>query len=229
MKTFLIVHQKAVFAIILTCVTLGTILTVFDDFGIAWDEPGLYEYAQMSGAAYDVEEWRAPGFTLNSTYGKEDWRYYGPAYLLMGSMIQRAGTQLLEWGFYDSWHFANGISFIVATLLLYVLCLRYFSAGASFFAALIFFLQPLLLGHAFINPKDIPFLTFFTLMILVGFRATDSLVIDESRKPSLIIEEGLTWLGNHKRLLTMTFIADMILFFQYGCCATSSQPGLENG
>jgi hypothetical protein len=39
---------------------------------------------------------------------------------------------------------------------------------------IIFTTQPLLWGHAFINPKDIPFMFFFTCSVLLGFKMVDS-------------------------------------------------------
>jgi len=44
---------------------------------------------------------------------------------------------------------------------------------AAFGAVLLFLSQPLLWGHAFINPKDIPFMAFFTTSIYTGLRMVD--------------------------------------------------------
>jgi len=49
----------------------------------------------------------------------------------------------------------------------YELCERWLTRNASLGATLLFATQPLFWGHAFISPKDIPFLTFFSAQPVV--------------------------------------------------------------
>ena len=49
------------------------------------------------------------------------------------------------------------------------------SHSAAFATSLLFSTQPLLWGHAFINPKDPPFLTFFLVSVCLGFEMTDAI------------------------------------------------------
>ena len=57
----------------------------------------------------------------------------------------------------------------------YGLSKRFLTGPAALFATLLFATQPLIWGHAFISPKDIPFLSFFLLSLLSGLRLFDSL------------------------------------------------------
>jgi hypothetical protein len=49
------------------------------------------------------------------------------------------------------------------------------STWAAFGTAAVFSTQPLLWGHAFINPKDIPFMAFFLAIVALGFSMVDAL------------------------------------------------------
>jgi hypothetical protein len=63
--------------------------------------------------------------------------------------------------------------FAVAVGCLYVLALRLVAPTSALLAAALFATQPLLFGHAFINQKDIPFMTMFLLTIVVGLLPGD--------------------------------------------------------
>jgi hypothetical protein len=75
---------------------------------------------------------------------------------------------------------------------------------AAFGATFLFAAQPVLWGHAFINPKDIPFLTFFLMTLLLGFRMADNLQPILLSKRTRLISTAL-WL-----------IPFVILFFGSG-------------
>ncbi len=68
----------------------------------------------------------------------------------------------------DGRHFVYYLSFIMATVFVGVLVRRYTRPSIAWLAAGLFFSQPLLLGHAFINPKDIPFMAFFLGGLTLG-------------------------------------------------------------
>jgi hypothetical protein len=85
----------------------------------------------------------------------------------------------------DLWHFSYFITFLLTGLCLYSLARRWFNAWTAWGLLLLFTSQPVLLGHAFINPKDIPFMFFLTLSVLWGFRMVDRL---ESEEPSVSLE-----------------------------------------
>src|SRR4029078_11211335 len=80
----------------------------------------------------------------------------------------------------DLWHFSYFITFQLTGLCLYWLTKRWFSKWTAWGILILFSTQPLLLGHAFINPKDIPFMFLLTLSVVAGFRLVDSIEAKES-------------------------------------------------
>jgi hypothetical protein len=89
-------------------------------------------------------------------------------------------VDLLDWALpvsrSDLWHLVNFLTFQVGVLLLYGICLRWVKPWSAFAAALLFSTQPVLWGHAWINPKDIPFTVFFLGAMFFGFKMVDHLV-----------------------------------------------------
>jgi hypothetical protein len=55
----------------------------------------------------------------------------------------------------------------------YFLAQNFFSRWVSLAATLLFGTQPLLFGHAWINPKDTPHMSMFIIVVAVGFHAVD--------------------------------------------------------
>jgi hypothetical protein len=75
----------------------------------------------------------------------------------------------------DARHFVYFITFVAGMWAFYELSKRFLTQPAALFATLLFASQPLIWGHAFISPKDIPFLSFFLLSLLFGLRFFDKL------------------------------------------------------
>lgn len=151
-------------------------LLTFRDYGLSWDEPLFYEYGEALGYAYTPANWFSPNFDLSQSYGSsgDDHKTRGPAYLLLA----RTPVHLLESLGMDeasAWHLVNFVTFLLGVWFIYRLSLRWMGEWAAFGAAALFSAQPLLLGHAFINPKDMPFLVFFSGAILFGFEMVDKL------------------------------------------------------
>jgi len=71
-------------------------------------------------------------------------------------------------------HFVYFSTFLTSILLLYLLSRRWMSKWAAFGAALLFASQPLIWGHSFMNPKDLPFMVFFLASIYFGFQMLDA-------------------------------------------------------
>lgn len=80
-----------------------------------------------------------------------------------------------SWGYMDIWHLINFTFFQIAVLSLFFLAKRIVNPWSALFTSLLFCTQPLLFGHAFINPKDVPFLTLFMLSGVLGFAMVDAL------------------------------------------------------
>jgi len=144
-----------------------------NQFGIAWDEPNYYLYGERS---YDAYLRGLSGRELNSQKNIFffDLRYYGPFYAVTGWLTANALTPLLNnWHSTDISHFANFVFFQLALIALYDIAKRFMQRWTAILVVLLFATQPLLFGHAFINPKDIPFMTFFLVSMALGLRMID--------------------------------------------------------
>jgi hypothetical protein len=151
-------------------------LLVFRNYGLSWDEPLFYDYGEALGYAYSPREWLSGNFAINQSYGSsgDDHKTRGPAYLLLG----RGPVYLLEALGLDeasAWHLVNFLFFQLGVYFLYRLAARWMSSPAALGAAALFAWQPLLWGHAFINPKDSSFLVFFLASVCLGFEMVDEL------------------------------------------------------
>jgi hypothetical protein len=159
--------------ILLILVNLIIGIAVARDYGLSWDEPRIYRYAHHSLDNYHNLFHGLPVTDFNEVL----LDLYGPAFFMAASFFSRLVTALLpNWSEINSWHLAYFLSFQVGVLSLYFLCKKWMSRWAAFGAALLFSTQPLLWGHAFINPKDMPFMAFFLASITAGLYMVDSVV-----------------------------------------------------
>ena len=145
-------------------------------YGISIDEPNNYQYAADTLAAY-------PSFfgTLYAPAYNSSFDGHGPAFVAIASILIKIIQNVFPNVFTpDLWHFAYFITFQLTGLCLYWLTKRWFSNWTAWGILILFCTQPLLIGHAFINPKDIPFMFLLTLSIVLGFRLVDSMEAKES-------------------------------------------------
>jgi hypothetical protein len=94
-------------------------------------------------------------------------------------MIALVGSRIInqirpDWLPIEAWHFMHFLAFLMGLFFLYRICLKFVGRWAAFAAALMFNTQPLLWGHAFINPKDIPFMAFFLASMDIGLEMVGS-------------------------------------------------------
>ncbi len=174
--------KKPVFLLLGVSIAIG--LLTFRDYGLTWDEPLFYKYADALGYAYTPANWVSGHFDLNQSYGPsaDDHKNRGPAYLLLA----REPVYLIEHFNIDigaAWHLINFLTFLLGVFFLYLICEHFIQPWAAFTASALFASQPLLWGHAFINPKDMPFLVFLMGSFYLGFRMVDQLV-DSNRQPA---------------------------------------------
>jgi hypothetical protein len=151
-------------------------LFVFRDYGFSWDEPLFYDYGNALGYAYSPRAWFSGDFDISQSYGAsgDDHKTRGPAYLLLA----REPVYLLEAFGLDqasAWHLVNFLFFQLGVYFLYRLTVRWVKPSAALAASALFSWQPMLWGHAFINPKDPPFLVFFLASVCLGFEMVDIL------------------------------------------------------
>lgn len=187
LKTFInkLYHPDLPFFILIGCCLLAGLFT-FLDYGLSHDEPLFYAYADAIGYAYSIPEHLSGEFNLELAYGPSatDHKIYGPAYLLTARNPVALLSTLTGIRRPEFWHLANFITFLCGGLSLYYLCKRWMSNIAAFGAVALFLTQPVFWGHAFINPKDIPFMTFMLAALTLGLKMVDNLVVLSSSAPS---------------------------------------------
>jgi hypothetical protein len=156
--------------LILLVINLIIGVITFRSYGESWDEASLRNYADQSLTAY--RKWINPSFT--PIFGNGDLVYYGPAFVmgvdLFARLIKIIAPSIITT---DIWHLAYFFSFLAAVLFMYFLGRRWMSQWAAFGMTILFSSQPLLWGHAYINPKDIPFMSFFLVSIVAGLWMCD--------------------------------------------------------
>ena len=159
MKKFFKQHYLLIILILLN-ISFAVIFGA--DFGDSWDEKPRYEAALQAIAQYKELE------------PKKNIGDKGPIYWVLaklgGDIIQSINPNLTH---IQAWHYIHFLSFMLSVIALYSICLRFLSPKYSFLTAALFNTQPLLFGHAFINPKDIPFMSFFLLTISSGLTMVD--------------------------------------------------------
>lgn len=141
------------------------------DFGETWDEQSRYNYAQDAIKNYlDLE----PAANIGDK---------GPVYLvaakLGGDLVRKIQPGLTP---IQSWHYIHAFTFILGLIAFYNLCLRFLKPTASLLTTILFNTQPVLFGHSFINPRDIPFMAFFLMSIAVGMRMVDQIAFSSKHK-----------------------------------------------
>ncbi|NWF63827.1 MAG: glycosyltransferase family 39 protein, partial [Chloroflexi bacterium] len=165
MKIF---RQQPILLLLVIDLMIG--LMTFRSYGLAWDEPLFYDYGEALKYAYTPTNWFSGEFDVTQSFGSSgaDHANRGPAYLLVAMPFVSLWKGL---GFdsASAWHLTNFLTFNLGIYLLYRLASKWMDNWAAFAVAALFTCQPLLWGHAFINPKDIPFLTFFLGAVLFGF------------------------------------------------------------
>lgn len=76
----------------------------------------------------------------------------------------------------DAGHILNYATFLISVLASFVVARKFVRPRTAAIVAVLFFSQPLLFGHAFVNEKDTPFMAFFSLAVALGMVAVDSLL-----------------------------------------------------
>ena len=156
--------RTAVAAFFAGLVLLG--VATYRDYGVSWDEPGYYEYGQLTKDFY-VDGDRSYETFLNL-------RFYGPAVPLLHAVVTDAvdpepvDELLLA-------HLVNYLLFVAGVFAFYCLVRRQTeSRGWAILGACFFVLSPRIFSHAFVNPKDVPFLALMVVCMALLVRYLDS-------------------------------------------------------
>jgi hypothetical protein len=159
--------------VILVLVNLIVGLFALPGFGESTDELAQHSYAErtIQGVKSLVNTGTWPAY-----FSEEEPKQgsHGPAFImavtLLRSLLMPEGTQVERLSFS---HFLYFVMFQVGVVSLFFLARRWVSETAAFGTALLFNTQPLLLGHAFMNPKDIVFMSLLTASAVLGLWMVD--------------------------------------------------------
>jgi hypothetical protein len=178
--------------ILLLAANLAVGLMTFQSYGLSWDEPLFYKYADSIGYAYSIQERLNGNFNLENAYGPSatDHKTYGPAYLLLAKPIVSVLKIFSPARDSDLWHLVNFLTFQIGLLFFYGLARYWVDRWAAFAATFFFATQPIVWGFAWINPKDVPFMVFFLGAMFFGMKMVDRLVL-LSRHPQADRTAGL--------------------------------------
>ncbi|MFO0582328.1 MAG: glycosyltransferase family 39 protein [Anaeromyxobacter sp.] len=137
------------------------VFATFRGYGTVWDE----ELQRLYGD--HVIRWWTSGFADRSAMTFSNLWLYGGLFDVPANLLARVSPL----GVYEARHLATallGLAGVAATWRLGALVA---GEGAGLLAALLLALVPAWYGHAFANPKDIPFAAFAALALLAMIRA----------------------------------------------------------
>ena len=193
-------------------------LFTLTNFGESWDELLFFKYADRALASYTTWLTSAQIIITGNTYDN-----YGPAFVMVTALVAR-GLHTINpgWLISDLRHLVYFLTFVAGIYAFYALARRWMSAWAAFAATLLFAAQPVFWGHAFISPKDIPFLSAFLISLALGLRMADSQPTINGRPPPVLL-----WLTGFW-ILTLLFLFFTPQFLDNGLASlirsASSQP-----
>ena len=161
--------KKYLSPIILACVFVAGLLT-FNQYGESWDDRSLQKYAEKSIATYTTFPQEG---VVN--IAREDLGFYGPFFVMLTDWLSKSLSTVLPFSLPDLRHLIYYLTYFAGVLAFHSIAKRWLTQIPALGATLLFATQPIFWGHAFINPKDTPFLSLFLLSISFGIQAFDKL------------------------------------------------------
>ncbi len=169
MKSIFRLPHIPIFLLLFTALCFGYFTA--PDYGLSWDEPGIYHFSKHTLKAYSFI-FHPQDFQPDNSIPVLN--LYGPAHFMYASFMSRLILIIHPaWSANTATHFMYFTTFLIGVLFLYFLAARWMSAWAALGTAALFISQPLFWGHAFINPKDTPFMSLFIVSVYLGFRMMD--------------------------------------------------------
>jgi 4-amino-4-deoxy-L-arabinose transferase-like glycosyltransferase len=164
------------FAWLLLAVLGALIVATFHDYGVSWDERVQNTYGLHLLSYY------LTGFQDQSAFHYINLRYYGGAFDLIAAVV----NTFSPFGEYETRHLLGGLVGFVGTIGAWRLACLLAGERAGLFVIGLMMLTPLIYGHSFINPKDVPFACAVTWSIYYCCRA-----INEAPRPTRATAIGL--------------------------------------
>lgn len=168
------INLKSPRAILMITLTAALVCAWFiaPDYGVSWDEVGIYRYASRMLGAY---QFILHPLDFDSFDPDPLLNLYGPAHFIYVALASRFLLLIQPlWTPDTAAHFVYFTTYLVGIFLLYLLFTRWMSEWAALGAVLLSLTQPLFWGHAFTNPKDTPFMMLFIASIYSGFWMMDN-------------------------------------------------------
>lgn len=165
--------KKHFFLLVLILVNLISGLFALPGFGESADELSQHSYAERTIQA--VQALVATG-TWSDYFTEEEPKQgsHGPAFIMVVTLLRDlflpGGTRIERLLFS---HFLYFVMFQIGVVSLFFLARRWVSEMAAFGTAFLFSTQPLLLGHAFMNPKDVVFMSLLITSAALGLWMAD--------------------------------------------------------
>lgn len=203
-------------------VALAYGLVVGDDYGSSTDEPANARVGKDALKAFRDRR----GFSDYLEH-KEVLAHHGPSYFMVYSAASRTFDRVIpRWQEEDGRHFTNYLSHLLGAVCFYYLARRLMEWPYAALATVFFATQPMLLGHAFINQKDTPFMAFLMASVVSGLIAVDRLVVSDEaerghgRGGTFLATVGEEWRARARQdrwlgllLLTFTIVAATDVLF----------------
>ncbi len=96
-------------------------------------------------------------------------RFYGTGQTMLFQWAETKLGPVLGTSYGTISHYLYFVSFQVAVVSLFYLMTHFTGQWTALAVSVLFGTQPLLFGHAFINPKDVPLMAIFIAVVAVGF------------------------------------------------------------
>jgi hypothetical protein len=190
-------------------------LLTFRQYGMSWDEPLFYNYADSIRMSYTPQAF-APGFDFNQVFGKspEDHKIYGPAYLLLARPVEQTLVAIFNVDMAAAWHLVNFLTFQIGLFAFFLLARRWFAPWPAAASTAFLAWQPVFWGHAFINPKDAPFMVIFLSALVLGFGMVDHLA-EPGKKTWLRLVFAAVVLGLASAVRVIGPLAGVLVFIYF--------------
>ncbi len=149
---------------VISLLLIGVIVGLWlgNDYGISLDEGANAETGEQALLAYGGS---GDYFSLPALAD------HGPVYFMAFVSSSRIIHNLVpSWSVPDGRHLTNYAMFLIGVLAFYLICRKFMAQTYAWITTILFATQPLLIGHAFINQKDIPFMTLFVASLAVGLK-----------------------------------------------------------
>lgn len=195
--------------------SLAAGLLVYEDFGVAWDEPqqrliGQINYDKLIGANDDL-----------STFGD---RFYGPVLEIGLIGLERLFHLEDTRDIYIMRHLFTHLLFLFSALVLFLLIdLIFDNKWLATIGFLMLVVNPRIYAHSFFNSKDIPFLTMFIICFYLAALAF------RRYKYGLFLLLGITTgLLTNLRIMGILFALIILLFLLFDIVVEKSGKAGRN-